>query len=208
MAIKTAKASTSTRAALPTSSTSSAQSSQPSTTSSSPKSTTSGLWPRFKSISKNQSQTTTPSPPSWPVPSSTPAPQPGISPSNPFRLQRPRPDCNYRELHLGRKLFKRCSSTGKSVGKAVWQTITKVQKLVGEFPVISRHSSSSSTASSKRAGGPKFRIWTWNSSTHRILILLNQNYSSKTLTNTQPPQTTFTSTYHSTSPPFSTPSKP
>ncbi len=37
----------------------------------------------------------------------------------------------------------------KTVGKAVQQTIEKVQKLADEFPVISRHSSSSTMASSK-----------------------------------------------------------
>jgi hypothetical protein len=63
---------------------------------------------------------------------------------------------NYRDLHLGRNLLlgrqqflKRCRSTRKSVGKAVQQTVDKVRKVADEFPAISRHSSSSSTASSK-----------------------------------------------------------
>ncbi len=63
---------------------------------------------------------------------------------------------NYRDLHLGRNLLlgrreflKRCKSTRKTVGKAVQQTVDKVQKLADKFPIISRHYSSSSTASSK-----------------------------------------------------------
>jgi hypothetical protein len=65
------------------------------------------------------------------------------------------------------------------VGKAVQQTVDKVRKVADEFPAISRHSSSSSTASSKWAQAPLFQIRTRNSSKHKTSISSNQNYYSK-----------------------------
>jgi hypothetical protein len=95
------------------------------------------------------------------APSRSPAPPPAppVTPKSAKgsgRLLRLRLDVNYRDLHLGRNLLlgrqqflKRCKSTRNSVGKAVQQTVDKVRKVAEEFPAISRHSSSSSVASSK-----------------------------------------------------------
>ncbi len=161
--VKAPRASTSTRARLPSSTTSLNQSSKPSTTPSSPMATSSSTVPRTKYSS---SMDTAPTPRSncsttntAPSRSLTPPP---VQPTTPKsakgsgRLLRLCPDVNYRDLHLGRNLLlgcqqflKRCRSTWKTVGKAFQQTIKKVQKLADEFPVISRHSSSSSMASSK-----------------------------------------------------------
>jgi hypothetical protein len=91
-----------------------------------------------------------------PTTTTTPNPVKATTPKGSGRLLRLRPDVNYRDLHLGRNLLlgrqqflKRCRSTRKSVGKAVQQTVDKVRKVADEFLAISRHSSSSSTASSK-----------------------------------------------------------
>jgi hypothetical protein len=154
--------------------TSSNNSSRPSTTPSSPRPSTSGTVPRARYSSSTDTaptprshySTTNTAPSRSPTPpASAPAPPPvvdtphtvkAMTPKGSGRLLRLRPDVNYRDLHLGRNLLlgrqqflKRCRSTRKTVGKAVQQTVDKVQKLTKEFPVISRHSSSSSTASSK-----------------------------------------------------------
>jgi hypothetical protein len=168
---KPPKASTSARARLPSSTTSSNNSSTPSTTPSSPRPSTSGTVPRARYSSSTDTvptprstySTTDTAPSRSPTPPA-PAPPPVVNtppmvksttPKGSGRLLRFHPDVNYRDLHLGCNLLlgchqflKRCRSTRKTVGKAVQQTVDKVQKLA-EFPVISRHSSSSSTASSK-----------------------------------------------------------
>jgi hypothetical protein len=102
------------------------------------------------------SRSPTPPAPAPPPVVNTPPTVKATTPKDSGRLLRLRPDVNYRDLHLGRNLLlgrqqflKRCRSTWKTVGRAVQQTMDKVQKLADEFPVISRHSSSSSTASSK-----------------------------------------------------------
>jgi hypothetical protein len=166
---KPPKASTSARARLPSSTTSSNNSSRPSTTPSSPRPSTSGTVPRARYSSSTDtaptpwshystapSQSPTPPAPAPPPVVNTPPTVKATTPKGSRRLLRLRPDVNYRDLHLGRNLLlgcqqflKRCRSTRKTVGKAVQQTVDKVQKLAEEFPVISRHSSSSSTASSK-----------------------------------------------------------
>jgi hypothetical protein len=171
---KPPKASTSARARLPSSTTTSNTSSGPSTTPSSPRPSTSGTAPRPRYTSSTETASTPPSRYSTTdtAPSRSPTPPvqihsqpPAATPTNPVkattpkgsgRLLRLRPDVNYRDLHLGRNLLlgrqqflKRCRSTRKSVGKAVQQTVDKVRKVADEFPAISRHSSSSSTASSK-----------------------------------------------------------
>jgi hypothetical protein len=169
---KPPKASTSARARLPSSTTSSNTSSRPSTTPSSPRPSTSGTVPRARYSSstdtaptpRSHCSTTDTAPSRSPTPPA-PAPPPVVNtppmvkattPKGSGRLLRLCPEVNYRDLHLGRNLLlgrqqflKRCHSTCKTVGKAVRQTMDKVQKLADEFPVISRHSSSSSTASSK-----------------------------------------------------------
>jgi hypothetical protein len=172
--IKPTKASTSARARLPSSTTSSNTSSRPSTTHSSPRPSTSGTVPKARYTSSTESASTPPSRYSTtdtgPSRSPTPPvqvhpPPPAATPTNTVkattpkgsgRLLRLRPEVNYRDLHLGRNLLlgrqqflKRCRSTRKTVGKAVQQTVDKVRKVADEFPAISRHSSSSSTASSK-----------------------------------------------------------
>jgi hypothetical protein len=172
--VKPPKASTSTRARFPSSTTSSNTSSRPSTTPSSPRPSTSGTAPRARYTSSTATASTPPSgysstdtaPSRSPTPPVQVHPQPptatptnqakAITPKGSGRLLRLRPDVNYRDLHLGRNLLlgrqqflKRCRSTRKSVGKAVQQTVDKVRKVADEFPAISRHSSSSSTASSK-----------------------------------------------------------
>jgi hypothetical protein len=172
--VKPPKASTSTRARFPSSTTSSNTSSGPSTTPSSPRPSTSGTAPRARYTSSTATASTPPSgysttdtaPSRSPTPPVQVHPQPptatptnqakAITPKGSGRLLRFRPDVNYRDLHLGRNLLlgrqqflKRCHSTRKSVGKAVQQTVDKVRKVADEFPAISRHSSSSSTASSK-----------------------------------------------------------
>jgi hypothetical protein len=160
--IKTTKppsASTSARAAPPSSSTSSASSSKPSTTPSSPTASTSGAIPRTKASSNTD---TAPGSSTDTAPSRSPSPPPPptvVTPKSAMgsgRRLRAHPDVNYWDLHLGqnlllgcREFLKRCKSTRRSVGKAVQQTIDKVRKVAEEFPVTSRHSSSSSTASSK-----------------------------------------------------------
>jgi hypothetical protein len=174
LAVKPPRASTSARARLLSSTTSSNNSSRPSTTPSSPRPSTSGTVPRARYSSSTDTaptprshySTTDTAPSRSPTPpASAPAPLPVVdtsptvkatTPKGSGRLLRLRPDVNYRDLHLGRNLLlgrqqflKRCGSTRKTVGKAVQQTVDKVQKLAEEFPVISRHSSSSSTASSK-----------------------------------------------------------
>jgi hypothetical protein len=169
---KPLKASTSARARLLSSTTSSNTSSRPSTTPSSPRPSTSGTIPRARYSSSTDTARTprstcsttdtapsrSPTPPA-PVPPpvvNTPPTVKAMSPKGSGRLLQLCPDVNYRDLHLGRNLLlgrqqflKRCRSTRKTVGKAVQQMVHKVQKLAEEFPVISRHSSSSSTASSK-----------------------------------------------------------
>jgi len=172
--VKPPKASTSTRARFPSSTTSSNTSSRPSTTPSSPRPSTSGTAPRARYTSSTATASTPPSgysttdtaPSRSPTPPVQVHPQPptatptnqakAVTPKGSGRLLRLRPDVNYRDLHLGRNLLlgrqqflKRCRSTRKSVGKAVQQTVDKVRKVADEFPAISRHSSSSSTASSK-----------------------------------------------------------
>jgi hypothetical protein len=171
---KPPKASTSARARLPSSTTSSNNSSRPSTTPSSPRPSTSGTVPKARYTSSTESASTprssysttdtgpsrSPTPPVQvhpPPPAATPTNTvKATTPKGSGRLLRLRPDVNYRDLHLGRNLLlgrqqflKRCRSTRKSVGKAVQQTVDKVRKVADEFPAISRHSSSSSTASSK-----------------------------------------------------------
>jgi hypothetical protein len=170
--VKPPRASTSARARLPSSTTSSNTSSRPSTTPSSPRPSTSGTVPRARYSSstdtaptpRSHCSTTDTAPSRSPTPPA-PAPPPVVNtpptvkattPKGSGRLLRLRPDVNYRDLHLGRNLLlgrqqflKRCRSTRKSVGKAVQQTVDKVRKVADEFPAISRHSSSSSTASSK-----------------------------------------------------------
>jgi hypothetical protein len=112
------------------------------------------------------------------------------------RQLRPSKNIDYWELHLGKQLLlgqqefiKRCSSTWKSVGKAIQTTVNKRRKIAEEhhFPAVSCHSSSSSTASSKWLQGRAFWIRTWNSSMRNILALQNQNYSSKTSAVMRPP---------------------
>jgi len=174
LAAKQPKASTSARARLPSSTTSSNNSSRNSTKPSSPRPTTSGTVPRARYSSSTDTapmprstcSTTDTAPSQSPTPPAPATAQPqavntppmvkSTTPKGSRRLLLLRPDVNYRDLHLGRNLLlgrqqflKRCRSTRKSVGKAVQQTVDKVQKLAEEFPVISRHSSSSSTASSK-----------------------------------------------------------
>ncbi len=152
--------------------TSSNTSSRPSTTPSSPRPSTSGTVPRARYSSSTDTAptprshySTTDTAPSRSLTPPAPAPPPVVNtlptvkattPKGSGRLLRLRPDVNYRDLHLGRNLLlgrqqflKRCRSTGKTVGRALQQTVDKVQKLADEFPFISRHSSSSSTASSK-----------------------------------------------------------
>ncbi len=141
---------------------------------SSPRPSTSGTGPRARYTSSTDTAPTprstysttdtgpsrSPTPPVQVHPQPTTATTPGtvkaITPKGSGRLLRLRTDVNYRDLHLGRNLLlgrnqflKRCRSTWKSVGKAVQQTVDKVRKVADEFPPISRHSSSSSTASSK-----------------------------------------------------------
>jgi hypothetical protein len=166
--IKPPKASTSAQARLPSSTTSSNTSSRPSTTPSSPRPSTSSTVPRTKSSSSTDTALTPRSTGSTTdtAPSRSPMPPPPMPPpvitttpksaKGSGRLLQLCPDVNYRDIHLGRNLLlgcqqflKRCRSTRKTVGKAVQQTVDKVQKLADEFPIISRHSSSSSTASSK-----------------------------------------------------------
>jgi hypothetical protein len=174
---KPPRASTSARARLPSSTTSSSRPSttpsspRPSTSGTVPRaryssSTDTAPTPR-SSYSTTDTAPGTPTPPTSsrsPTPPA-PAPPPAINtpptvkattPKGSGRLLRLRPDVNYRDLHLGRNLLlgrqqflKRCRSTRKTVGKAVQQTVDKVRKVADEFPAISRHSSSSSTASSK-----------------------------------------------------------
>ncbi len=147
-------------------------SSRPSTTPSSPRPSTSGTVPKRRYSSSTDtaptprstgsttdtapSRSPTPPMPGLPPVDATPPTVKANTPKGSGRLLRLRPEVNYRDLHLGRNLLlghqqflKRCQSTWKTVGKAVQQTVDKVQKLAEEFPVISRHSSSSSTASSK-----------------------------------------------------------
>ncbi len=172
--VKPPRASTSARARLPSSTTSSNTSSRPSTTPSSPRPSTSGTAPKARytsstdtaSTPRSNYSTTDTAPSRSPTPPVQTHPQPpaattpntvkATTPQGSGRLLRLRPDVNYRDLHLGRNLLlgrqqflKRCRSTRKSVGKAVQQTVDKVRKVADEFPAISRHSSSSSTASSK-----------------------------------------------------------
>ncbi len=173
LTLKPPKASTSARSRLPSSTTSSNTSSRPSTTPSSPRPSTSGTIPRARYSSSTDTAPTprsmysttdtapsqSPTPPTPALPPAITTPPPVVKSTTPKgsgRLLRLQPDVNYRKLHLGRNLLlgrqqflKRCRSTRKTVGKAVQQTADKVQKLAEEFPVISRHSSSSSTASSK-----------------------------------------------------------
>ncbi len=221
--VKPPKESTSARARLPSSTTSSNPSSGPSTTPSSPRATTSGTVPRMKYSSSTDTaptpgSTTDTAPSRSPTPPPTPPP---VQPTTPKsakgsgRLFRLRPDVNYLDLHLGQNLLlgwqqflKRCRSTQKTVGKAVQQTVEKVQKLADEFLVISRHSSSSSTASSKWARAPPFRTRTQNSSTPKTLTSPNQNFSLKILENMPPPLLTSTSEFLLISPPSSTQNKP
>jgi hypothetical protein len=169
---KPPRASTSARARFPSSTTSSNTSSRPSTTPSSPRPSTSGTVPKARYSSSTDTAptprshcSTTDSAPSRSPTPPAPAPPPVVNtpptvnattPKGSGRLLRLRPEVNYPDLHLGRNLLlgrqqflKRCRSTRKTVGRAVQQTVDKVQKLTDEFPVISRHSLSSSTASSK-----------------------------------------------------------
>jgi hypothetical protein len=164
--VKPPRASTSARATLPSSSTSSAQSSKPSTTPSSPMASTSSAIPKTKTLSSTDtapgsSTDTAPGSSTDTAPSRSPMPPPVPpvmlkSAKGSGRLLRLRPDVNYRDLQLGqnlllgrRQFLKRCKSTRNFVGKAVQQTVDKVRKVAKDFPVISRHSSSPSTASSK-----------------------------------------------------------
>jgi hypothetical protein len=148
--IKVLKPSTSARAALQSLSSSS---SAPSMTPSSPTASTSGTVPKTAQTKSTSGSSATPS--KSPSPTTMPKPAPMSAKGSGWKL-RSRPDVNYQDLHLGRNLLlgrreflKRCNSTGKTVGKAVQQTVQKVRKVAEEFPVISPLSSSSSTASSK-----------------------------------------------------------
>jgi hypothetical protein len=131
--------------------------SSPSTTPSSPYSSTSGAVPKTIPARSTSGSSATPS--KLPSPTTAPSPAPKLAPKSAKgsrRKLRAHPEVNKWDLHLGRNLLlgqreflKRCHSTRKSVGKAVQQTIEKVQKVAEEFPVISQHSSSSSMASTK-----------------------------------------------------------
>ncbi len=104
---------------------------------------------------------------------------------------RPSKDVNYRDLHLGKTLLlgwqeflKWFWTTRKSVGKAVQTTVQKVIKVTEEFPVVSRHSSPSSTASSKWPQGPMFQIQIQNWSMSKTLKLFFKNIGRYAATST------------------------